>query len=204
MISPTTRLGALIGLSVAAPIGPINLLCIRRTLSHGPALGFVSGLGSASGHAIYSAVPALGLSAVSSLLVNHENWVRLAGSMVLVYLGITTLASNTSERAASERGLLAAFCSACALTLSNPMTMVSFGTAFAEFSLGAPQRDPALFTLGVFLGSVTWRGGLCVAAYALRTRLTAGGLGWVNRSAGLALVGFGILAAVSVLATHAA
>ncbi len=59
MNSPTTILGVLIGLSVAAPIGPINLLCIRRTLSHGPALGFVSGLGSATGHVIYSAVPAL-------------------------------------------------------------------------------------------------------------------------------------------------
>lgn len=75
MIPPAILLGIVIGLSVAAPIGPINLLCIRRTLAHGPAFGFVSGLGSATGHAIHNALPAIDLSAISSLLVNHQDWV---------------------------------------------------------------------------------------------------------------------------------
>lgn len=205
MIPPAILLGVVIGLSVAAPIGPINLLCIRRTLAHGPLLGFVSGLGSAMGHVIYSAVPALGLSAVSSLLVSHQDWIRLAGGAMLAYLGVTALASSVSHRddATAGRGLLGAFGSACALTLSNPMTIVSFASAFAGLSLSAAQRDPLLFALGVFAGSAAWRGGLCLAASLVRTRLDARGLTWVNRGAGLALVGFGVLAAASALAARA-
>jgi threonine/homoserine/homoserine lactone efflux protein len=201
VISSTVILGVLIGLSVAAPIGPINLLCIRRTLSHGPALGFVSGIGSATGHVIYSAVPALGLSAVSSLLVDHRVWLQVAGSLLLAYLGLKALTSKGTapDRAIAEQGRLGAFSSSCLLTLSNPMTIVSFAAAFAGIDLAASQREPVLFALGVFVGSVAWRGGLCAVASLLRGRLTSDGLVWVNRGAGLALAGFSVVGLAGAL-----
>jgi threonine/homoserine/homoserine lactone efflux protein len=201
MTSPTVVLGVLIGLSVAAPIGPINLLCIRRTLSHGPALGFVSGLGSATGHVIYSAVPALGLSAVSSLLVDHRVWLQVVGSALLAYLGLKAFGSSISERERSvaEHGFLGAFGSSCLLTLSNPMTIISFAAAFTGLDLAASQREPVLFALGVFVGSVAWRGGLCAVTAVFRGRLSSSGLAWVNRGAGLALTGFGMIGLVGAL-----
>jgi threonine/homoserine/homoserine lactone efflux protein len=201
MSSSTVILGALIGLSVAAPIGPINLLCIRRTLSHGPALGFVSGLGSATGHVIYSAIPGLGLSAVSNVLVDHRVWLQVAGSLLLAYLGLRTLTSKGAavDRGVAEQGALGAFGSSCLLTLSNPMTIISFAAAFAGIDLAVSQREPVLFAVGVFIGSVAWRGGLCLMTSIVRGRLTSGGLTWVNRGASLALAGLGVIGLVGAL-----
>jgi threonine/homoserine/homoserine lactone efflux protein len=202
-MSSMLMLGFLIGLSVAAPIGPINLLCIRRTITHGTSLGLVSGLGSAVGHVIYSAIPALGLSAISSVLLGQSFWFQMLGALMLAYLGFKSLTSSVSDASSSagECGLLAAFGSTCLLTLANPMTIVSFAAAFTGLNFSSSQAQPGMFALGVFTGSMLWRTGLCLVTGGFRSKLKPSALGWINRSAGLVLAGFGVIALFRTLST---
>jgi threonine/homoserine/homoserine lactone efflux protein len=153
--------GLAIGFAIAAPVGAIGLLCIRRTLTNGRLAGFISGLGAATADAFYGAVAALGLTAVSGAMVNHQNAVRLVGGIFLLYLGVRTALSQPAVEtgAGSPRGLAVAFGSTLALTLTNPTTILSFAAVFAGFGLGTAAADrgsAALMVGGVFLGSALW------------------------------------------------
>ena len=97
--------GLLIGFSIAAPVGPIGVLCIRRTLVQGRAAGLVSGLGAASADAVYGSIAAFGLSFVSGLLISQQSWLKLIGGAFLCYLGIRTLLAQPAERAAAAGGM---------------------------------------------------------------------------------------------------
>ena len=125
--------GVVIGLAVAAPVGPIGVFCIRRTLAYGRASGFVSGLGAATADAVYGSVAALGLTFVTDLLVDAEAWLRLGGGVFLVFLGVKTFLSRPAERtvAAGRGSLPGAYASTLALTLTNPSTILSFAAIFA-------------------------------------------------------------------------
>ena len=190
--------GVVIGLAVAAPVGPIGVLCIRRTLAYGHASGFVSGLGAATADAAYGSVAALGLTFVTGLLVDAEAWLRLGGGVFLVFLGVKTFLSRPAERpvAAGRGGLPGAYASTLALTLANPSTILSFAAIFA--SLGAGSADGSstalLLVPGVFLGSTLWWFVLSGATSLLRAKLPAGALRWVNRLSGAVLAGFGLVA----------
>src|SRR5262245_4605339 len=132
--------GLVLGFSVAAPVGPIGLLCIRRTLAMGRLSGFLTGLGAATADAIYGIIAALGLTAVSTLLAEHAFWLRLAGGVFLVYLGIRTLLARPAEKAAegsSTARLSACFASSLLLTVTNPLTILSFAAAFSGLGLNA-------------------------------------------------------------------
>src|SRR3990172_2905035 len=120
--------GVLLGFSIAAPVGSIGVLCIRRTLADGRAAGFVSGLGAATADALYGAVAAFGLAFVTNALIGQQLWLRLGGGAFLCYLGAKTFLSAPAERPAEARGggLLAAYASTLALTLTNPTTILSF------------------------------------------------------------------------------
>ncbi|OFX32959.1 MAG: lysine transporter LysE, partial [Armatimonadetes bacterium RBG_16_67_12] len=130
--------GLLIGFSIAAPVGPIGVLCIRRTLAHGRTAGFVSGLGAATADALYGGVAGFGLTAVSGVLVDQQVWLRLVGVAFLIYLGIRTFLARPSDRAAAAAasGLISAYGSTLILTLTNPMTILSFAAIFAGLGLG--------------------------------------------------------------------
>ena len=190
--------GVVIGLAVAAPVGPIGVLCIRRTLAYGRASGFVSGLGAATADAAYGSVAALGLTFVTGLLVDAEAWLRVGGGVFLVFLGVKTFLSRPAERpvAAGRGGLPGAYASTLALTLANPSTILSFAAIFA--SLGAGSADGSstalLLVPGVFLGSTLWWFVLSGATSLLRAKLPAGALRWVNRLSGAVLAGFGLVA----------
>ena len=191
--------GLVIGFAIAAPVGAIGLLCIRRTLADGRLVGFVSGLGAASADALFGAVAALGLTSVSSALVAHQDWIRLAGGAFLVYLGTRTATSappaGTVSR--SNLGLAAAFASTLALTLTNPSTILSFVAVFAGVGLAdaaGARPAAALLVAGVFLGSALWWLLLSSGVGLVRGALPAGGLRWVNRISGMTLVGFGLVA----------
>lgn len=195
--------GLAIGFAIAAPVGAIGMLCIRRTLADGRLAGFVSGLGAATADALYGAVAALGLTAVSTAIVERQALVRLIGGCFLCYLGVrTALAPPTTEtRAGAARGLAAAYASTFALTLTNPTTILSFAAVFAGMGLGTLARDrrsAVLLVVGVFVGSALWwlllSGGVGLA----RRALTAERLRWVNRLSGALLAGFGLLALLSV------
>ncbi len=201
---PSLLCGLLIGFAVAAPVGPIGVLCIRRTLADGRAAGFVSGLGAATADALYGAVAAFGLTAVSGLLLGQATWLRLAGGLFLCGLGVRTFTAAPAREAAPVRGagLVAAYASTLALTLANPATILSFVALFAGVgaALGtASYATAGALVLGVFLGSAAWWLLLSGGVGWLGRRLAPGALRWVNRGSGLLIGGFGVAALVSGL-----
>jgi threonine/homoserine/homoserine lactone efflux protein len=191
--------GMVIGLAIAAPVGPIGVLCIRRTLAEGRLWGLVSGLGAATADAAYGAVAALGLTVVSGLLLGGEFWLRLVGGFFLLFLGARTFLSKPSESPASAggRGLLGAYASTLVLTLTNPTTILSFAAIFAGLGAGAADGDvlsSMTLVCGVFLGSALWWFFLSTATGLFRSRLSTGSLRWVNRVSGVIIAAFGVLA----------
>lgn len=195
--------GLILGFSIAAPVGPIGVLCIRRTLADGRLAGLVSGLGAATADAIYGLIAALGLTFISSLLIDHRLWIRLIGGLFLVYLGIRTLRASVTEHSvsASPGGLLSAYASTLFLTLTNPMTILAFVAVFAGLGVGSAKGEygAAIATvLGVFTGSALWWLTLSTAVSLLRSRFSPRAMVWVNRISGVVILGFGSAALVSL------
>jgi len=191
--------GLLIGFSIAAPVGPIGVLCIRRTLSDGRLSGLVSGLGAATADALYGCVAGFGLTFISSFLVGQQMWFKLFGGLFLCYLGIKTLLSKPAERAAkaSGSGLLGAYASTFLLTVTNPLTILSFAAIFAALGLGnttGSYASAVVLVLGVFLGSALWWLLLVGGVGLFRTRFNTQGMLWVNRISGLIITIFGVAA----------
>ena len=191
--------GLVIGFSIAAPVGPIGVLCIRRTLAGGRLAGLLAGLGAATADALYGCVAGFGLTVVSRFLVDQRAWIQLVGGLFLLLLGIRTLIARPAERpaAASGGGLAAGYLSTFFLTLTNPMTILSFAAIFAALGVvrtGGDFSAAALLVMGVFLGSAAWWLLLSGAVGLVRERLNPGILRWVNRLSGLILVLFGAAA----------
>ena len=198
--------GIIIGFSIAAPVGPIGILCIRRTLAEGRIIGFVSGLGAATADALYGCVAAFGLTFISNFLVSQQVWFRLIGGIFLCYLGVKTFLSQPSEKLASgsHQGLLNAYGSTFFLTLTNPMTILSFAAIFAGLGLantGGDYPSAGLTVLGVFIGSACWWLFLSGSVSLFRTRFQLSGLRWVNRISGAIITVFGIIALFGILFT---
>ncbi len=194
--------GLLIGFSIAAPVGPIGVLCIRRTLAEGRLAGFLSGMGAASADMFYGAVAAFGLTAIQDVLLGQSNWLRLVGGIFLLYLGVKTFLSKPAEQAArsSRGGLFGAYLSTFFLTITNPITILSFIAISAGLRLGETNGDyttASTMVLGVFLGSATWWFTLSFVVGLLRDRFNASWKIWINRIAGVIISSFGII----VLAT---
>ena len=188
-----------LGFTVAAAVGPISLLTIRRTIAHGPLYGLASGLGVALADGTYAAIAAFGLTAVTSVLVGARTLLGVAGGAIIVYLGIRTMISRPTEAAtaADRPGLPAATASIYGLTMTNPMTVLSFAALFGALGLTHQGLgEAAILTLGVFLGSALWWLLLVSTVGWLRSRVTLTVLTWVNRLSGLVLVVFGLAAIV--------
>jgi threonine/homoserine/homoserine lactone efflux protein len=191
--------GIVIGFAIAAPVGPIGVLCIRRTLADGRASGFISGLGAATADAVYASVAALGLTFVTNLLLGGESWLRLVGGAFLILLGVRTFLIRPAERAApaGRSGLPGAYASTFLLTLTNPTTILSFAAIFAGLGAGDASGDvlsAMLLVSGVFLGSAVWWFVLSAAVGLFRAKLSVRGLRWVNRVSGAVIAAFGVLA----------
>jgi threonine/homoserine/homoserine lactone efflux protein len=196
--------GFLLGLSIAAPVGPIGVLCIHRTLSEGRAMGFVSGLGAATADAVYGSVAAFGLVSVSGFLSAQRTTLRLLGGAFLCYLGLRALLSRppVALTHSGTSGLLRAYGSAALLTLTNPMTILSFAALFSGLGVTGGQTtygSAAALVAGVLLGSASWWLALSLVVDALRHRISADSLQWVNRAAGIAMLVFASLIAAGVV-----
>ena len=189
--------GLILGFSVAAPVGPIGLLCFQRTLDRGRLHGFVSGLGAASADALYGTIAALGLTAISSFLLGLQFWLQLVGGLFLLYLGLKTILAVPAEKTAGaddKAGLAGAYCSILLLTLANPATILAFFAVFAGLGVGAQlgdSRSALLLIGGVFLGSAAWWLLLSVIAGLLRHQLTSGARRAVNIFSGLCILSLG-------------
>jgi threonine/homoserine/homoserine lactone efflux protein len=190
--------GLVLGFSIAVPVGPIGLLCIRRSLSEGRRAGFVSGLGAATADALYGVVAALGLTVITSALLDHQVLLQIGGGVFLVYLGIATLRTRPAAEAATAQpaatGLLGAYLSTLVLTLANPMTILSFLGMFTAlgFNRASGLGPASLLVTGVFLGSAAWWLLLSTVAGWLGRRMQQGGLRALNIVSGLIIAGFGL------------
>ncbi|NER85069.1 MAG: LysE family transporter [Leptolyngbya sp. SIO1D8] len=209
--------GLLLGLAIAIPVGPIGVLCIRRTLAMGQLVGLVSGLGAATADGLYGCVAGFGLTAVADFLISQAFWLRLLGGLFLCYLGISTFLSKPAtaalhaqqdamgdEATATEggllvetRSLLAAYTSTLALTLTNPATIFSFVAIFAGLGIVESGRDYAtsgVLVAGVFLGSALWWFFLSGIVSLFRSRLNPARMRWLNRVSGTVIFAFGVVA----------
>jgi threonine/homoserine/homoserine lactone efflux protein len=196
--------GFLLGFSIAAVLGPIGVLCVRRTLATGFVIGFVSGLGAATADAAYASLAAFGVSTVTTLLVDQRLWLRLIGGGFILFLGVRTLRARPALKAdeqANVAGVLGAYGSTLALTLSNPMTILSFVGIFAGLGLGivGGMNEAASLVVGVLLGSAAWWLVLASGVAILRTRLNATGFRVVNVISGLVIVAFGAQSLLAAL-----
>jgi threonine/homoserine/homoserine lactone efflux protein len=196
--------GLLIGFSIAAPVGPIGVLCIRRTLTRGRLSGYVSGLGAATADSIYGSIAGFGLAFISNFLVSQQGWLRLAGGAFLCYLGIRTFLAKPAGQAApaKENNLIGDYASTFFLTLTNPMTIIAYVAVFAGLGLAGARNNYAsagVLVLGVFMGSALWSFSLCSVVGFFREKFTQRGLGWVNRISGIIITGFGLFALLSAV-----
>ena len=195
--------GFVLGFTIAAAVGPISLLCIRRTLAEGRVVGLVSGMGVATADATYGAIAAFGLTAVTDLLVDGRRVLGVVGGAFLLWLAWRTFRAVPAEAAAeaatgARRGLPGAYLSTLALTLTNPMTILSFGALFVGLGVtGGDAAGATLLTLGVFAGSAAWWVVLVAVVGALRTRITPRGLRRVNMASGLLIGAFAVVALAS-------
>jgi len=191
--------GLVIGFAIAAPIGPINLLCLRRTLSDGRRMGFVSGLGAAAADTTYGTIAAIGLTTVTAFLVGHRFWLQALGGLFLLALGLSTMRTHAPRREAAAPVHLGrlrdAFVSTYMLTLANRMILLVFTGVLAGLGLGW-QTGRTIDTLqligGVFLGSALWWLILTLLAGTFGRHLNDGALRWINRVAGGIIAGFGV------------
>ena len=201
--------GMIIGFSIAAPVGPIGVLCIRRTLTEGRLSGFVSGLGAATADAVYGCIAGFGLTFISSFLIEQSQWFRLIGGGFLLYLGLRTFLAKTEsidgpdsifiQRANLKGNYLSTF----VLTLTNPLTILSFAAVFAGLGLGSTSSgnylSALILVIGVFLGSCSWWFILSGVVGLFRQKLRSDSLIWVNRISGVIIIIFGITAIISLL-----
>lgn len=176
--------GLIIGFSIAAPVGPIGVLCIRRTLAEGLIFGLITGLGAATADAIYGCIAGFGLTFISSLLIDHQIWLRLVGGFFLCYLGIKTFLAMPHEQMVSAKGgLVGAYASTFFLTITNPMTILSFAAIFAAIGVASTSGNylsAGMLVLGVFVGSALWWFILSGSVGVFRERFNHR-LHWVNR-----------------------
>jgi threonine/homoserine/homoserine lactone efflux protein len=187
--------GLAIGVSIAAPVGPIGVLCIRRSLANGAKTGFATGMGAAVADAIYGAIAAFGLTAISGFLIQQQFYFRLIGGVFLFYLGAKTFLSKPSATPASPGTHAGAFISTLFLTLTNPMTIFSFLGIFVGVGIAVGNYLSALLiTFGVFVGSAAWWFFLSAATAHFRSRITPAWMQNINRLSGLIILAFAIKA----------
>ncbi len=209
--------GIILGFSIAAPVGPIGVLCIRRTLAQGRLHGLLSGLGAATADGLYGLLAASGLTFLSLPFLSSQgqpgpvNLFRLGGGLFLLYLAARIFFSSPPRPAGAQKtsppgiqaksGRLAwSYFSTLLLTLSNPMTILSFAAIFLGLGIGNQDGnflESGLLVAGVFSGSALWWVVLSAAVGLLRSRVTPAIMAWINRVSGLVIAGFGVAALVS-------
>jgi threonine/homoserine/homoserine lactone efflux protein len=193
-----------LGLSVAAPVGPIGILCIRRTLTDGRRVGLACGLGAASADALFAAIASLGVTATLATAGRGAVALRVVSALYLGVLGVRTFVARPPIHAppGKQSGQSwRAWTSTFALTLGNPTTILSFAALFPSVTtLGQSTAAATAFSLvtGVFLGSAVWWFTLSLLVSRFRNRVDAHRLAWINRVAGAVLVGFAFWALATI------
>lgn len=200
--------GMVVGIVIAVPVGPVGVLCIRRTIFHGRWAGLLSGLGAATADAVFGIIAGFGLTFVSNLLLGFQHWLRLAGAAFLLYVGTAALRADPRLDADDERepeGLFTDYVSTFALTITNPITILAFLAIFAGIGFAgkaATLGGAAALVAGVLLGSLCWWTALAFGAGTLRQSFDRQHLVWINRGSGGILVASGVVLLGSLVVHH--
>ena len=196
--------GFLVGLIISAPIGPVGVLCIQRTVNSGRLSGIVSGLGAAIGDSIFAIIAAFGLTFISGLLTENEFWIKIVGGLILLYFGLRVYVSKPSDCSENDKNInhFGTFGSALLLTLSNPLVIISILAIFAVLGIVNPTANygsTALLVLGVFSGAVCLYLVVCNFFFNHRARIAQKGGFLLNRVTGLFILACGGYAFLSLL-----
>jgi threonine/homoserine/homoserine lactone efflux protein len=192
--------GLIIGFAIAAPVGPIGILCIQRSLHDGFRIGLMTGLGAALADGTYGLIAGFGLTALSTLMVAHQFWIRVVGGLFLLYLGIKLFLTKPQEKSAgsSDKSSWHALFTTYFLTLTNPATILSFVAVFAGLGLGTINPsyfDAIILVLGITIGSGIWWLILSSGVvFMLHHRLSQTMMRGINRLSGIIIFAFGIVA----------
>jgi threonine/homoserine/homoserine lactone efflux protein len=199
--------GFALGFAIAASPGPIFFLCVRRTLVRGPLYGLISGFGVATADGFYAALATFGVAALASALVSGRRPLALIGGAALAVLGLRILLERPQAPDAAPvttaKSLAGAYLSTLGLTITNPATIISFAALAATLSLGAGGgfAKPALVVVGVLMGSAAWWCVLATAVSRLRARMTPAAVRGLSLFSGIAIIGLGVLAVTSAVAS---
>jgi threonine/homoserine/homoserine lactone efflux protein len=199
MLMITFLKGIALGIVIALPVGPVGVLCVRRTLFEGLTIGLASGLGAAVADTIFGIIAGFGLTVLRDWMLAYQDWFGAGGGAFLLFLGARALTADKGEpEPLADEARFGAFASAFALTITNPITILAFAAcfAFAGVTAGAPNLSIVLLVSGVFVGSALWWLGLGLGVTGLKRRTGHVGLGWLNLTSGaiLSLSGVGLLA----------
>jgi threonine/homoserine/homoserine lactone efflux protein len=193
--------GLVLGFSIAAPVGPIGILCIRRSLNDGWHTGLLTGMGAATADAIYGCLAAFGLAGITGFLVGQKDWIQIFGGLFLIGLGLKILLSKNEAPQATRpaAGNATGYLSAFLLTLTNPMTILSFAAVFAGMGLGTSgtgTETAGWLVAGVFSGSMAWWILLSSVSSRFNRYINTTCMGWINRMSGMILTAFGMAAII--------
>ena len=192
--------GAVIGVLVAAPVGPVNVICIQRAIRKGALEGFLVGMGAAAGDTLFATVAAFGLSSISAMLLTIERWLAFGGALILLVMGIVTWRSHPhlTDPVPRARDIFRGIVATFALTISNPLTALGFIALFTSvgFTRTDSAGDAATIVAGVFLGSALWWLVICRIAQMVRGRLSDHHLTLINRGSAILIWAFAAWALV--------
>jgi len=195
--------GLIIGFAMAVPIGPIGIMCIRKTLAEGHSRGMVIGVGAATADALLASIAAFGLTFIADAIASQHFWLRLIGGGLLLFLGIRTFRAKPKAPIIRQdnKGVFRSYATAFALALTNPLTIFAFIAVFAAFGLGhrLVLLSACILVVGVFAGSCLWFLTLGFVATLFRKKLDSGGMRWVNKISGVLIILSGIAALVSLI-----
>jgi threonine/homoserine/homoserine lactone efflux protein len=185
--------GIVVGVVIAVPVGPVGVMCVRRTIFEGKLAGFVSGLGAATADAVFGILAGFGLTAVSDWLIDYQQWLRVAGGCYLLYIGGSAFAAEPPRELESEsdpESLMRDFISTFVLTVTNPITILAFLGIFAAIGLSGAQATfgrASILVLGVWIGSLIWWLVLSFGMGHFRHSIEPRHFAWINRGSGAIL-----------------
>lgn len=197
--------GILIGISVSAPLGPIGVLCIQRTLNKGFKSGLVSGIGAASADIIYAIIAGFSITFISDFLIENQNYIRIIGGMFLIFIGAKIFTSNPAKQIRKLRtkgnNYYKDFITSFLVTVSNPITILAFGAIFASFNM--VEKSSGTFSIiilvvTVFSGAILWWLSLISIVTIFKSRIRLRNLLWINRVTGVLIIIFALFVIISV------
>ena len=197
--------GVIFGLIVTAPLGPLGILCIQRTINRGWISGLITGVAAAFADIMYAIIAGFGVSVIANFLDENQLTIRIVGGIIVAILGVRIYMSNPAKQfrrqKTQKRTYISDFVSGFLITITNPIVIVFFGAAFASLGLDEAEsgKSVILTILGVFMGAVGWWIGLTVLVNIFRDKINLRKLWWINKITGVFVAIFGLVIIASAL-----